>query len=257
MLFFFSETRAFTLNNNVGARFDPSEVKVHVEDSSNCAVVNLSNSELLDLAAEAGTRFWNTIATSRLRIKKGNLVMISNDYHTGNMCSSGSYITGNCVPDTSLAVSDGILISCNDENNNFGSTSVLAAAVPNNISGRDINGAIILINDRPGAQFGLKSRDEQISILAHEIGHAIGLGHSSREHNLMYFSSMSNRKRVGQDDVDGATWLYPQKQPLSCGSISHQSDDSSTFWGSFMLGFVLLFLFLYWPKKIVRPLKIS
>jgi hypothetical protein len=247
---------AFTLNNNVGARFDNKNVKVYVEDSADCAVINISNTELLDLATEAANRFWNTVATSRLRIARGELVQKSAAYHTGSMCSSGSYASGNCVADPALAVSEGILISCNNENNNFGSNAVLAAAIPNNISGRDIKGSIILINDRPGAQFGLKSREEQISILAHEIGHAVGLGHSTLNHNLMYYASLSKRERLGQDDIDGVTWLYPQKQPLSCGTISEDQTSGPGFFVSFSLGLLLLTL-LNFKKTFSRSLKIS
>src|SRR5690606_21495045 len=47
--------------------------------------------------------------------------------------------------------------------------------------------------------------------IAHEIGHAIGLGHAedNQKEALMYFRLVNQRKELGQDDIDGVSFLYP------------------------------------------------
>ena len=91
--------------------------------------------------------------------------------------------------------------------------------------------------------FNSKSRGEQVAIIAHEIGHAIGLGHSQFDHNLMYYQSISTRERLGWDDIDGVTYLYPTEQPIGgCGVIEDISKNN--FLMSFLIG-ILFFMLMF------------
>ena len=233
-------THGFTLNNSAGAHFKSDEITVNVA-SHTCNNIGVTNDELLSLAEEAAERFWNTISTSRLIIKRGDIRSVSGDFQTGLVCQAST----NCTPTEALKVSDNILISCNTNAGNFSnSVSVLGVTVPNNISGDAINGSLILVNDNAGNQFANKSRDEQIAILAHEIGHAVGIGHSKFDRNLMYYQSIPTREKVGWDDVDAMTWLYPVEQPLGgCGSIDLKTNGPKN--GQWILSLLLgLGLFL-------------
>ncbi len=213
---FINNSYAFTLSNSAAAAFAGDRVTIDVA-SHNCSNIGMSNQQLLDAANEAAEQYWNDVPTSRLRLAKGGLRSVSSLFQTDVICVSGT----DCTPTPALVVSSGILISCNNNSGNFSSGGVLSVTVPNSITGRIINGALILINDRSDNQFQNKSHAEQVSILAHEIGHAIGLGHSAVEDSLMYYRSISTRRALGQDDIDGVSYLYPTEQPIKgCGSIA-------------------------------------
>lgn len=223
ILLFFStgNSFAFTLSNSAAAAFSGDEIKVDVA-SHTCTNIGMSNQQLLDAAKDAANLFWNTVPTSRLRIKQGGLRSVSALFQTDVICVTGT----DCTPTPALVVDSGILISCNTNAGNFSSGGVLSVTVPNNISGRVISGALILINDRADNQFQNKSYSEQVSIIAHEMGHAIGLGHSKVDDSLMYYQSISTRTDLGWDDIDGVSYLYPTEQPIKgCGTIS--LEDSS------------------------------
>jgi hypothetical protein len=217
---------AFTLNNNFGASFKKSKVKVYVAGDSTCVNMAITQAEIEDLVAPAVNNFWNEVPTSKLRLKpSGFSTPISSvDITLARLCSPTDSA---CVSDATtkgqqiIPPVDGIVISCNQQADNFSGASVLAVTVPNSFSGKKIRGAVILINDTNSANnFASQSRADQIGIIAHEIGHAIGLGHAdeSETEALMYFRVVDQRASLGQDDIDGVTYLYPVKID-GCGLI--------------------------------------
>ena len=237
-IFWCSTSQAFTLNNSAKLAFDKDEVLVNVA-AGFCSQIGITDEELLNIVGESVERFWNQAPTSRLKLKKGSLVNVSLDFKTANICNTGT----NCVPNPTLAVSSDILVSCNNNTTNFTSSAILAVTIPNNISGKNILGSLVLINDQVTTQVDTKSRDEKISIIAHEIGHAIGLGHSPVTDSLMYYATMSQRKALGRDDIDGISYLYPKKQPLSgCGTIDTNKNPTN-WWGGLFLGLSLVGIF--------------
>ena len=237
-LFLFSTAHAFTLNNSAQLAFNKDEVVVNVA-SGFCSQIGITDEELLNLVGESVERFWNQSPTSRLKLKKGSLVNVSLDFKTSNICNTGT----NCTPNSALAVSSDILVSCNNNTSNFTSSAILAVTIPNNIAGNNIVGSLVLINDQITTQFDSKSTDEKISIIAHEIGHAIGLGHSPVTDSLMYYATMSKRMALGRDDIDGISYLYPKKQPLSgCGTID-TNNIPTNWWGGLFLGLSLIGIF--------------
>jgi len=245
----FNSALAFTLNNTVAAAFSQNEVKVNVSNQT-CQNLGINNQQLLDLAGEAINQYWNRAPHSRLRLKQGSIVSTSSSFYTEAGCSNTS---GACTPNTALTVSSDILISCNDDSGpgvNFGA-GVLGVSIPNNIQGKNLVGALILINDKSDTTFPNKARDEQIAILAHEIGHGIGLGHSPVEDSLMYFASIPTRRSLGWDDLDGLAYLYPVQQPFSgCGQITEvrPQGPSGNLWAlalTFIAGALL--------AQIIRP----
>lgn len=232
---------AFSLNNTVGAAFDKDEVVINVADH-NCTVINKDPSEVLEMVREA-VKFWNNVPTSRLKLKAGSTVSVSSKFKTDPLCSSNA---GSCTVNKELLVSDQILVSCNDDTTagtNFSSeTSVLALGLPSNVEGNKIKGAIILLNDITGSALADYPRDQFISVLAHEMGHAIGLGHSPVEDSLMFYKNHPNRKYLGLDDMDGVSYLYPRSQPIACGSIEFVSDHKGK--AHLALSFLILILMI-------------
>jgi hypothetical protein len=209
-----SFAQAYTLNNNFGASFKDSDVKVFVDAGTTCATNQITVSELEGMIGPAVDKFWNEVPTSSLKLDAAGYSEAIFTMNHGRLCSPTDdtcISAGNADPDPTKrlipAVTD-IVIACNDHSSNFGGSGVLAVTVPNKFSGKKIAGAVILINDGSNA-FGNLSRSDQIAVIAHEIGHAIGLGHSEEKAALMYYRTVNLRSNLGQDDIDGVSYLYP------------------------------------------------
>lgn len=211
---------AFTINANIPIRFSNPEIRVHVADNA-CANVTDSADEIMDMVEDAASNYWNKIATSSLHLKGGSIKTVDAAYTTEEFCTGDPV---NCIPETNRD----ILIVCNGNTADFTSVGILAVTLPNNLSGTTIRGSVIGINDIAGTKYNEQTRAQKVALFAHEIGHAFGLGHSSLEDSLMYFRNLTGRETIGEDDWDGATYLYPKEQIPMCGTIedvSQQVDD--------------------------------
>lgn len=231
----FSYLNAFTLNNTMAAAFESDTVKVNIAENE-CLHIGITNNELLSLVEEAIDKYWNTVPTSRLRLQAGSLVSVSTKFYTDEVCKTGT----NCEPNPDLIVGNDILIGCNDNEENFTDYRILGIAVPNNISNRTINGALFLINDRDDNILDQLSRNDILATIAHELGHTIGLGHSPVEDSLMYYKTIPTRRALGQDDIDGVTFLYPTMQPFGgCGTLQNVPLNRNGIL-SFFIGFFII-----------------
>lgn len=221
---------AWTLNNNFGASFKSNEVNVYIDEVTTCANANLQYYELENLVKSAVKNFWNKVPTSNIRLTPTGFSSATPNMKDGRLCSptDDACITqagGNLIP----AVKD-IIISCNENVDNFPSTNILAVTIPNKFSGSKIVGAVIIINNRAGSAFAPLSWSDKVSVIAHELGHALGLGHSEDSSALMYYRTVDQRRRLGQDDIDGISYLYPiggdiyglsKDGIVSCGAIDN------------------------------------
>lgn len=247
---FVAPTHAFTFNNSIKLVFAQDEVPVNVA-AGFCSNIGIDENELLSIVGDAVDQFWNQAPTSRLKLRKGSIKSVAPAFETDNICVPST----NCDPNPTLAVSEGVLITCNSNSTNFPSPSILGITIPNNISGKTIVGALIMINDRTTTQFASKSRAEKVAIVAHEIGHAFGLGHSPVPDSLMYYATVESRVALGRDDIDGISYLYPKKHPGGgCGTIT---DVSKTKGPGNMLGGLSLGLFLVLAFEVMRKKRIK
>ncbi len=238
---------AFTLNNNANLAFSENPIYVNVADGL-CTNIGRDEFELLSIAEDAVNQYWNKAVTARLKIRRGSLKSVASDFYTDLICQPST----SCDPNPTLSVSSDILISCNNNTTNFTSSSILAITVPNNISGTKIKGSLIILNDTASTVIDQKSRDELVAIIAHEIGHAIGLGHSPVIDSLMYFSVVPKRRSLGVDDIDGITYLYPKEQPITCGQISDSKNKLKGLLIPMLLGLVITSIF-YLAYLKLRP----
>ncbi len=213
-----SNVYAFRLITNTSATFSSKEVKFHVTSNSTCSNAGISNTELLSIAEDAVNSYWNKVPSSSLRLKKGSIYNTTDAlYLTGELCASDS--VSSCDPATTVPTAGDIIIACNSNTTNFPNSAYLAISAPNNVSGSKITGAVVLINDTPTTAFAGLSYAEKRSVLAHELGHAVGLGHSNRNYALMYYQNSDKLFRLSQDDIDGITYLYPNQVIDSCSGI--------------------------------------
>lgn len=231
---FVNFAHAWTLNNNFGAAFKDPKVKVYVDGGTVCPLNNLTVNELESMIPEAVDDFWNRIPTSNLQLDAAGFSDPVFTMNKGRLCSptDAACITAGTAAGNDGTPEDGlippvseIVIACNDNPLNFGGANVLAVTIPNQFSGKKITGAVILLNEHPSGTFGALSRQQKIAVLAHEIGHAIGLGHSEENAALMYYRTVNLRESLGQDDIDGVSYLYPMQFDAGgllggCGTIS-------------------------------------
>lgn len=211
VLLFSSYAQAYTFNNNFESSFKDNNVNVYVDELTTCYNAGITIYELIDLIEPAVDKFWNRVPTSNLRLKAGGASPATTNINTGRLCAPTDEACIAAATTTVIAPVKDIIIACNDQGLNFGQTNVLAVTIPNNFSGKKIVGAVIILNDMVGSAFKDLSRDDKIGVIAHEIGHAIGLGHTEDSAALMYFRTVNQRKALGADDMRGVSYLYPMQ----------------------------------------------
>ena len=241
-LFFSAHTHAFTVMNASESRFVNPEVAIDVSSSS-CRAVGMSPDEILNLAIEAVDKYWNRVAHCSLKLVRGNVVdvpvtTINIEDESGNSQQLRAVLDniGN----------NRILLGCNENSKSFqDNAQTLALGFIYN------NRGLVFINSSADNIFQKISRNQQLAVLAHEIGHAIGLGHSADPVALMYYDvSGKIQEKLNVDDFDGCAYLYPHEFPGNCSFVPYvkQKDNFSdgggigyqTLLASLILGFVLV-----------------
>lgn len=195
----------------------PGDIENHIEDAVNV---------------------WNSVSTSRLRLGLG-----------GSSTDTAATLQAGTATDTPTVVCDSNFISDSGVAANSG---VLGAGFINKPgTGGSIGYGYLLLNVQPGDSGNINNFDGTIiSItIAHEIGHVLGLGHSSDANALMYYDvSAKTNLALSQDDIDGITYLYPRNElgpdPLlgGCGLIT--SGTSNMYGSSILLALLIAILSL-------------
>jgi len=192
--------RAFTLNSSSDSMFrgwQNPEVTFNV-NTSNCP----AGMDVPGLIQEA-VKIWNNVATSRVKIS----------YNSST---------------TSTTFANPTTVYC--ETNFQGVTGAdhdyVPAAAAVQPSGHYAVGGLLYLNVSGGqANISLYDRTSLLVIIAHEVGHILGLGHSQQPSALMYFDAGSKQYlTLGQDDIDGLTYLYPRNEfggdkMMGCGLV--------------------------------------
>jgi len=240
LIFITTNSQAFTLNTSNASSFSNKKVKIYITSNSNCSQTGLSRDEILDQAIIGAKKFWNKVSTSNFKFIRGGVFNTTDTkYLTEKLCASDS--TNTCDPNTTVPTGSDIIIACNtDTISNFTSGNIYAKSGPTKISNKTIKGSVILINDSGNSALSTLSRSEWQSLLAHELGHAIGIGHSTKDYALMYYKNQEHMDRLSSDDTNAITYLYPNKldgcAPLFGGTINMNKRQNKDFY--FMLSLI-------------------
>jgi len=115
--------------------------------------------------------------------------------------------------------------------------SINPDAIPGFATGAHLDGSgaldsgYIVLNTQPGAAANISTMKSGLVkiVIAHEIGHLLGIGHSEDTTALMYFDASAKSKLgLAKDDIDAMTYLYPRDELsgdkiFGCASISGES----------------------------------
>lgn len=165
----------------------------------------------LDAILMSAFEVWNSVATSTLRLEIGDATTANSE----DFLSARTNETA-IVFDPNFATTIGA------------DSTVLAVGTAINVGDRYTQGFIVI----NAFARGVGTDTERLRvILAHEIGHAVGLGHTSDEAALMY-PYAQRISQLGQDDVSGISYLYPRKEgldgaPFGCGTIKNATPPAS------------------------------
>lgn len=195
---FFSSAFTLVTTNPDFLGWQNPEITFNV-NSANCP----ASMDIPGLIIDA-VKVWNNVATSRVKVSYN--------------ASTASTTTGN--PTTVYCESNFQTVTGADQN------YVPAAALPTP-SGNYIATGLLYLNVSGGsANISGYNRDLLLVIIAHEVGHIIGLGHSQDTNALMYYNaSAKTHLALSQDDIDGVTYLYPrdelgQDKMMGCGLVT-------------------------------------
>lgn len=222
-------TFAWTLVGQGVSGFNVDKVTVNVASTS-CANAGFDTTTLKNHITEAIDTYWNKVATASIELETGTVTTIDIDGQT----TAGSVAQN-------LASDNTILVGCNDDVSSFSGGSTGGVGSISCSSSGVCRGGVIL-NAHANSNLDTYSNQELFALIAHEIGHALGLGHSSVEEALMYFSlSGKSQEFLAQDDINGITYLYPNEDKLgglagSCATINTDDGDGP---GSGPLAFAL------------------
>jgi hypothetical protein len=191
----------------------------------------------IDTLIAASFALWNSVPSSSLVLEMGADSSTTPTQLDGGTATDTPLIV--CDPDFSSTLSlDGDLIA--------GVGIVLGSSY------RPITNGGLILNVESGKTAALDSLDGVTKkiVVAHELGHVLGLGHTADESSLMYYSAGSRiALRLSLDDQNGISYLYPRnefsnrKLIAGCGTISHLTNDD--WWNGNSLGLFAIAYFIF------------
>ncbi len=218
-----AEARAFTLSYSSALQGWQGTTLTFKTNFSNCGMPVAELYSAVDQALE----LWNTVPTSRLRLERGDEVTT-----TVAQALAGSAASGLptplliCDPDMENTFRVGVSPNL-DPDPAFSSNNIPAVTVqaPTALT---LDYAVLVLNSESGRSARVSNLvpTTLAVVLAHEIGHVLGLGHTADPVNLMYYDATARtRLSLSQDDMDGVAYLYPRGEPgqnglFGCGTLT-------------------------------------
>ncbi len=247
------EAQAFTLLANTAHGDSATKGRQKNEITFDYVTTECPSQEELVILLKKAMDTWNDVRSANLKLKLGTEASVS-----GGLITSSADLVVIC-DDNQLAGTGALGTFDNDPANMDADGKMTSGLLTLNSAPNDAANAF------SNAEFGAV-------ILAHEIGHSLGLGHTPTKSALMYFAASSSQElALTQDDIDGITYLYPRSEPgdgiFGCGSLSRISGGSGRKGGAgaspvFALHWAGLILLLAWLTRprtardlLLRPLR--
>lgn len=209
---------SWTYNPNTGRGFSSNNIDIYIANTS-CTKAGFTTSQYVNLIKGAVKKYWNAVPTSALYLDVKGI-------------DSSIDITGDDHDDALIKTKNNtILAGCNESADDFTNSGILGSAQMQ--CNGDTCKAVLILNANDASKLDTKSESEVEAIIAHEIGHAIGIGHTEISHSLMYFSVGGKyQKWLSMDDINAVSALYPHDPEFlgllgSCGTIEYINQDLS------------------------------
>lgn len=154
-------------------------------------------------AFKEAAEVWNGVPTSNLKVSYG-----------GSTTSTGFTANPTVYCESNFATVTGL-----DQDFTVGAGSITTS------SSRPNTGILILNVSSGTGNISNQSTAKLRIIMAHEIGHVLGLGHADDATALMYYDATAKTTlRLSQDDIDGISYLYPRDElgsdkKFGCGLV--------------------------------------
>lgn len=193
---------------------------------------------------------WNSISTAKLKLKVGganneSVSTIVNRVSGSSPSAHPPVITCDANFQTTFSLSSAEV------------DAILGVGTANTVGGETLNTGYIVLNTQSGAggDISTKSEIQRKIVIAHELGHMLGIGHSAETSALMFFNiGVKENLNLHQDDADAYSFLYPSDEPgegfLGCGQV--QSGGGSPPKTPLFWAFLFLPLLL-WSQLKQRP----
>lgn len=203
--------------------FPSGSVKVHLNNTA-CPI------DLEPIVKDA-LAVWNVVPASRLWLEYSGTTTATNP--SGNL-----------------------LIQCSsDVGDNNTTVGIGGAVYPNG----PIDSGWIYMNASSGnANIANFSRNVVVTAMAHEMGHALGFGHSQDSTAIMYFAvGQRDPILLTQDDIEGVNFLYNRDElggdkMMGCATVRGSLPPGGSGLRSWTLFFLLLPLAVFARKRAIE-----
>jgi hypothetical protein len=248
-LFLSPIAQAFTLSYSSALQGWQGNTLSFAVNSSQCGITQAA----LYSAIDDAIALWNQVPNSRIRLSRGAEVTT-----TVAQALAGSAASGLptplilCDPNMQATFQAGVSPNL-DPDPSFTSNNIPGVTLPLPTE-LTMDYAVLVLNSESGKPARISNLSSTVLrvVIAHEIGHVLGLGHTKDIANLMYFDASERAKlSLSQDDMDGIAYLYPRTELAGnglygCGTVQRSGGTDGRGPGARTAAEVLIWIGVAW-----------